>query len=99
MFEKTLVSVSVAAAAVPMAVSADDAPDFSVQVTKRNSCAGKSGCNLCAGKKEVMSQASSTRMMTSAHFTPALSQRSARGRIGAFKKSRNESRRTSTPHS
>ena len=72
MFEKTLVSLGVAAAAVLMAVSVDDAPDFSVQITKRNSCAGTSGCNLCAGKKEVRSQAFSTRMMTSAHSTPAL---------------------------
>ncbi len=56
MFKKTLVSVSVAAlaasaAAAPMAVSAADTPDFSVQLAKCNPCAGEKGCNPCAAKR------------------------------------------------
>ena len=56
MFKKTLVSVSVAALAAtavvaPMAVSAADAPDFSVQLAKCNPCGAKKGCNPCAAKK------------------------------------------------
>jgi len=56
MFKKTLVSVSVATLAattsvVPMAVSAADAPDFSVQLTKCNPYSGKKGGNPCAAKK------------------------------------------------
>ena len=56
MFKKTLLSVSVAALTAtadvaPMAVSAADAPDFSVQLTKCNPCGAKKVCNPCAAKK------------------------------------------------
>jgi hypothetical protein len=56
MFKKTLVSVSVAALAAtavvaPMAVSAADAPNFSVQLAKCNPCGAKKGCNPSAAKK------------------------------------------------
>ena len=51
MFKKALVSVSVAAltataAVAPIAVSAADAPDFSVQLAKCNPCAAKNKYGL-----------------------------------------------------
>ena len=56
MFKKTLLSVSVAALTAtadvaPMAVSAADATDFSIQLAKCNPCSGKKGCNPCGAKK------------------------------------------------